>query len=124
MIIIFRLVFEEHFSGKNVFDLRDELTNTKRTLSVIKRERDAALIECSKLKSLLDKKEKDIEDLFIGGHVSNVDKNKVVSGTKNDTLLVRDRKSVLQRQLVTTLVAIKFFTMLCHFIIINILYSV
>lgn len=78
----------EDFSGKTALDLRDELTATQRTLSVTRQERDSLKGELQKFKQLLEKKDKEVEDLIIGGHVSHQDKTRIISGNKTDTLLV------------------------------------
>lgn len=55
---------------------------------MIREERDSLRNELHKLKQLLEKKDKEIEDLITGGHVSSRDRTKVTSGNKADTLLV------------------------------------
>ena len=55
---------------------------------MVTKERDSLKNELYKLKQLMDKRDKEIEDLIVGGHVSNRDRVRVISGSKTDTLLV------------------------------------
>lgn len=81
--------FTEDFSGKTALDLRDELTATKRTFAATEGERDWMKGEIIKLKQVLEKKDKEIEDLILGGHVSSRDRARISTGNKTDVLLVR-----------------------------------
>ena len=76
-------------SGKNVFDLRDELVRVSRSLRDVRGDKEELTYEIARLKKLVDKKEKEVEDLLVGGYVGQKDRSRVAgASTKQDTLLV------------------------------------
>ena len=79
------------FAGKNVFDLREELITTCKSLRETKDERDGLKHEVMRLKSTVEKKEKEVEDLLVGGYVGQKDRIRMAgASTKQDSLLVSE----------------------------------
>ena len=81
--------FTEDYAGKTALDLRDELTAMQKSLAEMEEQRDTFRGEMIKYKQILVKKDKEIEDLIMGGHVSSRDRARINSGNKADILLVR-----------------------------------
>ena len=80
------------YAGKTALDLRDELTAMKKNLSATEEQRDIFRGEMMKYKQILVKKDKEIEDLIMSGHVSTRDTARINTGNKSDVLLVRKEK--------------------------------
>lgn len=79
------------FSGKNVLDLRDDLTRVSKALSISRGEKDELTFEIARLKKVVEKKEREVEDLLIGGYVGQKDRSRIAgTSTKQDTLLVSE----------------------------------
>ena len=56
--------------GKDITALRDELVELKKSLNSVTRERDLLHTKCAKLEQVLGKKDKEIEDLLVSGHIT------------------------------------------------------
>ena len=69
--------------------ITDELTAMKKNLSATEEQRDIFRGEMMKYKQILVKKDKEIEDLIMSGHVSTRDRARINTGNKADVLLVR-----------------------------------
>ena len=80
--------FTKDFAGKTALDLRDDLTDAQKILRSTCEERDDLKSEVMKLKLLIERREKEIEDLLMGGHVSQKDRGRLSAASKQDTLLV------------------------------------
>lgn len=61
----------------------------QKSLAEMEEQRDTFRGEMIKYKQILVKKDKEIEDLIMGGHVSSRDRARINSGNKADILLVR-----------------------------------
>lgn len=61
----------------------------QKSLADMEEQRDTFRGEMIKYKQTLVKKDKEIEDLIMGGHVSSRDRARINSGNKADILLVR-----------------------------------
>lgn len=61
----------------------------QKSLADMEEQRDTFRGEMIKYKQILVKKDKEIEDLIMGGHVSSRDRARINSGNKADILLVR-----------------------------------
>ena len=61
----------------------------QKSLTEMEEQRDTFRGEMIKYKQILVKKDKEIEDLIMGGHVSSRDRARINSGNKADILLVR-----------------------------------
>ena len=80
--------FTKDFAGKTALDLRDDLTDAQKILRGTCEERDDLKSEVMTLKSVIERREKEIEDLLMGGHVSQKDRGRLSAASKQDTLLV------------------------------------
>ncbi len=70
-------------------DLKDELIRVCKSLRDTRSEKDELRYEVTRLRKLVDKKEKEVEDLLIGGYVGNKDRSRLTgASTKQDNLLV------------------------------------
>ena len=77
------------YSGKNVLDLRDELTRVCKSLRESRSDKEELCYEIKRLKKVVEKKEKEVEDLLVGGYVGQKDRSRIAgTSTKQDTLLV------------------------------------
>ena len=88
-LVVANVDFTVDYAGKTALDLRDELTAMKKNLSAIEEQRNIFRGEMMKYKQILVKKDKEIEDLIMSGHVSTRDRARINTGNKADVLLVR-----------------------------------
>ena len=56
--------------GKDAIALRDEVVELKKNLNSVTRERDLTQARYAKLEQALAKKDKEIEDLLVSGHIT------------------------------------------------------
>ena len=86
-------------SGRNMTDLKDELVRVCKSLRDARSDKDELRYEVTRLRKLVDKKEKEVEDLLTGGYVGQKDRSRLTgASTKQDNLLVSQIKILIEKK--------------------------